>query len=456
MVSGNPNHYLLDTIDNKLNMLEGNMKQSNYRRYFQFFLIILAAGAIYPVIYLRTNYQVTILEVYGLTQPQLNNFYSMLGLAYVIGYIPSGLIADRISAKKLIAFSLLGVSACGFWFAQIPSPSSVNAIFFLWGIFSVFTFWSAHLKVVKMLAKSNEEGRFFGIMDGGRGVIEAVMGSVGLAIFAGIIGSSELLADKQSGLVAVVYLFSAIVLVTAVLIFIFVDDDKRLAAMSENSGERGEDEKFHLKDVGKLLSNKYVYLMGGIIFCGYAVFWTVYYIGGFLQTNVGIDAVTVGKITVAILWMRPVGGFLGGFLADRIGRPITITIALVGAAVLLILTAITPASSSATLFTIIVVGLGVFLYMIRGTYWSLLGMSKISVAMMGTAIGLISFIGYLPDIILPQLNSFLWATFGDQGGYNSYFIVSAALGIVGVLVLMVYAKLNSKEKAAVLKAAEEV
>lgn len=431
------------------------MKQSNLRRYFQFFLIILAAGAIYPVIYLRTNYQVTILEVFNLTQPQLNNFYSMLGMAYVIGYIPSGIIADKISAKKLITISLLGTSLCGFWFAQVPGNTSVNIIFFLWGIFSVFTFWSAHMKIVKMLSRSNEEGRFFGILDGGRGVVEALMASFGLAVFAGILGTSEAMADKQSALVSVIYLYSAIVLVAAILIFIFVDEDKKLIAMSENSGETAENDKFHLSDIGKLLKNKYVYLMGGIIFMGYAVFWTVYYIGGFLQTNVNIDAVTVGTITVIILWMRPVGGFIGGFLADRIGRPTTISIALAGAAVFLAIAALTPVSST-SLFPIIVVVLGIFLYMIRGTYWSLLGMSKIDVAMMGTAIGVISFIGYLPDIILPQLNSFLWATFGDQGGYTAYFIVSAVFGVLGILIVSVYARLNAKEKVAKSKLSQAV
>lgn len=272
-----------------------------------------------------------------------------------------------------------------------------------------------------------------------------IMASIGLAIFAAVLGTSEALPDKQSALVSVIYLYSAIVFIVAVLIAIFVDDDKKLAEMSENSGERAEDEKFHLKDVGKLLKNKYVYLMGGIIFMGYAVFWTVYYLGGFLQTNVGIDAVSVGTITVIILWMRPVGGFIGGFLADKIGRPTTIRIALAGAAVLLGVAAITPVTS-VSLFPIIMVALGIFLYMIRGTYWSLLGMSKIEAAMMGTAIGVISFIGYLPDIILPQLNSFLWATFGDQGGYNAYFIVSAGLGVLGIIILTVYARLNSMEK----------
>lgn len=420
------------------------MEKSNFKRYFQFFLIILAAGAIYPVIYLRTNYQVTILEVFNLTQVQLNNFYSMLGIAYVIGYIPSGIIADKISVKKLITISLFGTSLCGFWFAQVPNHASVNIIFFLWGIFSVFTFWSAHMKIVKMLSKAKEEGRFFGILDGGRGVVEALMASIGLAVFAVILGNSEALPDKKSALVAVVYVYSAVVFIVAVLISIFVDSDKKLAAMAENKGEQ-EGEKFHFKDVGKLLKNKYVYLMGGIIFMGYAVFWTVYYIGGFLQTNIGIDAVSVGTITVIVLWMRPVGGFIGGFLADKIGRTTTISIAIGAAALLLTVSALTPVSA-AKLFPIIVVALGIFLYMIRGTYWSLLGTSKIEAAMMGTAIGVISFIGYLPDIILPQLNSFLWATFGDKGGYNAYFIVSAALGLVGIVILTVYAKLNSTEK----------
>ncbi len=185
--------------------------------------------------------------------------------------------------------------------------------------------------------------------------------------------------------------------------------------------------------------------MGGIIFCGYAVFWTVYYLGGFLQTNVGIDAVAVGTITVIILWMRPVGGFVGGFLADKIGRPTTIRIAIAGAAVLLVVAALVP-TTSVGLFPIIMVIMGIFLYMIRGTYWSLLGMSKIDATMMGTAIGLISFLGYLPDIILPQLNNFLWATFGDKGGYNAYFIVSAVIGIVGLGVLAVYAQMHRNEK----------
>ncbi|NCB02164.1 MAG: MFS transporter [Spirochaetia bacterium] len=426
------------------------MKKENMRRYFQFFLIVLAAGVIYPVIYLRTNYQETMLTVFNLGLPDLNNFYSLLGMAFVVGYIPSGLLSDRFSAKWLISISLIGTAVCGFWFAQVPSKGAVNIIFILWGIFSVFTFWSSHMKIVKMLAKSSEEGRFFGILDGGRGVIEALMGTLGLAFFAAILGTSTTVADKTSALVFVITLYSAITLVTGVLIAIFVENDEKLSKHAEHKGERAESEKFHLADVGTLLKNKFVYLMGGIIFMGYAVYWTVYYVGGFLQTNVGVSAVTVGTVTVIVLWMRPVGGFIGGFLADKIGRTKTISGAIIGGSVLLVITAITPVTTSPMLFYVLIILLGAFLYAIRGTYWSILGQSKIQASMMGTAIGLISFIGYLPDIILPQMNTALWNTFGDNGGYNAYFLVSAALGVAGVLIIIVYNRMHKASLAKII------
>jgi MFS family permease len=431
------------------------MKKENLRRYFQFLLVVLAAGAIFPLIYLKTNYQETMLEIFNMTLPQLNNIYSILGMVFVVGYFPSGLLSDKFSAKKLLAVSLFGTAMGGFWFAQVPSYSSVVLIFCIWGTFSVFTFWSSHMKIVKLLAKSNEEGKFFGILDGGRGVVEALLASFALLIFSGILGASLEFADKRAALVGVIYMYSIVLLVVSILIFIFVEDDKQLISDSE---EEVIKTKFKISDVIKLFKNKYVYLHGGIIFMGYAVFWTVYYLGGFLQSNIGIDPVTVSTIMVIVLWMRPVGGFVGGYLADKIGKTATISGALVGAGVCLTSAAILPVTTAPVIFYAVIILLGAFLYAIRGTYWSLLGESKIDVAIMGTAIGVISFIGYLPDIILPQFNSFLFSTFGDNGGYNAYFIATAIIGLVGVVIAFVYNRLNKKEKIrlAKLEVAEEV
>ena len=99
------------------------------------------------------------------------------------------------------------------------------------------------------------------------------------------------------------------------------------------------------------------------------------------------------------------------------------------------------------MFSSLIVLLGIFLYAIRGTYWSLLGDYKIDALILGTAIGVISFFGYLPDIILPGFNSMLWTTFGAKGGYNAYFLSSAVLGLIGVVLVFIFGVMTKKDKA---------
>ena len=420
------------------------MDDKNLKRYSQFMLIVLAAGAIFPIIYLKTNYQETLLQVFNMTLPQLNSIYSVLGIVWVIGYFPSGLLSDKFSAKWLLSISLIGTALGGFWFAQIPSYSSVTIIYGIWGIFSVFTFWSAHMKIVKLLAKKEEEGRFFGILDGGRGVVEALLASFALYIFTKVMGSSTNLVDKRSAIVSIIYMYSIVVFVVGVLVTIFVEDDKK--ALSQSNSEAIPKQKVKLADFAGVFKNKYVFIMGGIIFMCYSVYWTVYYLGGFLQTNVAVNAVSVASIMVVVLWMRPIGGVIGGFLADKLGKGKTVGGALLGAVICLFLLAILPTSLSKNIFYTLVILTGIFLYAIRGTYWSLLGDTKIDDKIVGAAIGLISLVGYLPDIILPIFNSVLFKTFGGNGGYNAYFISSAVMGVIGILLVALFTSLNKKEK----------
>lgn len=424
------------------------MSQEKFKKYFQFFLVVLAAGSIYPLIYLKSNYQETILQVFNMSNAQLNSMYTILGWVFVFGYIPSGLLSDRFSAKKLLAISLFFTGLGGLWFAQVPDYNFVMIIFAIWGFFSVFTFWSAHMKIVKLLATENEEGRFFGILDGGRGVVEALLASLALFIFSGILGSSVEVIDKREALIAVIYMYSAVLLITSVLVWIFVQDDKKVLALDADKKEALKSPEFKFSELKNLFKNKKVYLMGGIIFMGYAVFWTVYYLSWFLEVYVGIDPVSVAGTMVVVLWMRPVGGFIGGYLADKIGKTTVQIGALTGAALCLVAISVIPVTGNQGLFQPIIILLGIFLYAIRGTYWSLLGDLKLDAMIIGTAIGAISFIGYLPDIILPEFNSFLWATFGDMGGFNAYFISSAIFGLIGVVLVYIFQVMVKKENNA--------
>lgn len=414
------------------------MNKSNLARYFQFALVILAAGAVFPLVYLKAQYQETILEVFQMSVTDLNNIYSILGLVFIAGYFPSEVLSDKFSAKSLLVVSCLGTAAGGFWFAQTPEFGGVVGCFIVWGIFAVLTFWSAHMKLTKMLSTPEEEGRFFGFLDGGRGLVEAALGSIALALFTTTLGESVALADKETALKSVIYMYVIALVAIAVLVALFVKPAE------ERNVEAGEDEKFRMADVSKIIRNKFVWLQGLIIFCGYTVFWSTYYYGGHLQTNLGMSAVTVGSMMVGVLWMRPIGGFLGGYLADKIGKATTVASGSILACMCLFVLAMVPNSAGTTVIGGLVLLTAVFVYVIRGTYWSLLGQAKIPTALTGTAIGVISLIGYLPDIFIPQMNSVLWSMFGNEGGYRAYFVVTVIFGVIGAVIAIAFNNMTKK------------
>ena len=176
----------------------------------------------------------------------------------------------------------------------------------------------------------------------------------------------------------------------------------------------------------------------------YATYWTVYYYGGFLETNIKVDPIRVGTIMTVVLWMRPVGGILGGLIADKAGKTIALGGALIGALVCLVIMSLLSSQNARIIFYVLAVLAGIFVFAIRGTYWSLIGECGIDDKIIGITIGIVSFIGYLPDIVLPLFNSFLFKTFGGNGGYNAYFISSAIIAVSGVTLLWVFGRLTKK------------
>ncbi len=121
-------------------------------RYMQLALLVIAAGAIYPMLYLRQVYQSSMLEGLHIDNAQLGVLYAILGSAFLISYLPSGWLADRIPPRWLISFSLAGTGALGLWYATLPAYASLLAVFCGFGITTGLTFWASLLKRVKLLA----------------------------------------------------------------------------------------------------------------------------------------------------------------------------------------------------------------------------------------------------------------------------------------------------------------
>lgn len=394
-------------------------------RYFQLMLLVLAAGAIYPILYLRQVYQTTMLEVLQINHSELGYLYSMLGTIFLISYLPSGWLADRIAPRFLIFFSLVATGALGLWYSTAPSLTSLMIIFGCWGLTTGLTFWASVLKRVKMIAHHTEQGRFFGILDGGRGLVEALLATLALGLFA--LATETRGESTAEGFRHVVYLYSFTCMAIG-CVLVLLKDPKSM----ENTAPVEQGRFNLLSDLATLVKIPELWLVTAIVFCGYHIFWATYSFSDYLQGS-GMTAVMAGTITTIKLWMRPLGGIGGGWLGDRFSNISVLIVALLLATLGIVGLILFPALGSLGLLIATVIFIGLMTYAIRGLYWAILDTCRIPLRITGLAIGIVSVVGYLPDAFIPLINGYLTEHFPGALGYRLYFGYIAAVGALGTL-----------------------
>lgn len=423
---------------------EAALQAHKTQRYIQLMLLVIAAGAIYPILYLRQVYQPTMLEVFHITDSQLGYLYSSLGTIFLLSYLPSGWLADRIAPRLLICFSLVATGVLGLWYSTAPSFPMLMLIFGGWGLSTGLTFWAAVIKRVTMIAGAQEQGRFFGLLDGGRGLIEAMLATIAISLFAWLTQTKG--APVAAGFKLVVYMYAILCIALGVILALVKDPQGAEDAAANRASRQRSNVLVDLKTLAKIPE---LWLVAAIVFCGYQVFWATYSFSAYLhEGEIGLTVVMAGTITTLKLWMRPIGGIGGGFLGDRYSKVSVLVIALFLAALSLLGLMAAPRISSHVLLVFLVLFIGILTYAIRGLYWSLLDRCNIPVTTMGLAIGLISVLGYSPDVFLPLINGYLTQTFPGVFGYQLYFGYVAAMAALGGFAgLALRNMLNRKEGA---------
>jgi MFS family permease len=408
------------------------------QRYGQLFVLILAAGAIYPILYLRQVYQTTMLDVFHIDNAQLGYLYSVLGVVFFLCYLPSGWLADRVAPRLLICFSLLGTGVLGLWYSTAPSFPMLMTIFCCWGLTTGLTFWASVLKRVRMIAGPNEQGRFFGLLDGGRGLVEALLATVALGLFAAATNSGR---GEAVGLRHVVYMYSFTCIALGALTSLFKDEAPQLAEGETAAEVKGRDAaggSTLWRDLATLASIPQLWLVAAVVFCGYQIFWATYSFSAYLQQgDMHMTVVAAGMVTTLKLWMRPLGGIGGGYLGDRLSNLRVLIFAMFLAVAGLVGLIVLPALRNVALLGFVVLFIGLMTYAIRGLYWTLLDHCAIPMRITGLAIGLVSLIGYSSDIFLPLLNGYITQHYAGILGYQFYFAYVAAIGALGGIAALV-------------------
>lgn len=395
--------------------------------------LILAGELIFSLPFHITRYfRPSFLEVFGLSNAALGDIFAGYGVIAMLAYFPGGLIADRFSARKLIAVSLIATAAGGLFLTTIPSEFGVRLLFAYWGLTTILLFWAALLRATREWGGRKTQGLAFGLLDGGRGLVAAVAASVAVLIFSATVGSSGTAmsdAERTIGIQQVIFFYTCMTFTAGVLCWFFVTEtttNETTEQLRENSG-----------DVGLLgvLRSRLVWSQAGIVLAAYCAYKGLDNYGLYAVEVLGMDEVASARLTAMTAYLRPVGAIAAGIVADRVRPSRVIT----GMFLILVLVysfaALADTSSLPTqllLANLFISYLAVFA--LRGTYFALLEEISMVKQRTGTAIGVVSVVGFTPDVFFFSIGGRLLDNNPGIVGHQHYFLLLAAIACVGLIV----------------------
>ena len=399
-------------------------------------VLFMGGGCIYILPYLSSYFYIPMKDAMHLDNMQIGLMGSALGFTSMIFYWPGGWIADRVSPRKLIAFSMVANGALGFWLAAYPSFRVLLTIQLLMGVFLTLTYWSALIKMVRLLAPSDQQGRYFGILEGGRNLTAVVVVAAGLYLF-------DSLGSNSHGLRWTIILFSAVLLAIGILSWVCLPEPAATAATAAD--DKGKLPL--LEAIGRVMRIPAVWLAMLIILCAYVTSVGITYLTPY-ATDVYKQSVVFGGLLYTIMmWAGIFASPMAGFLADRWTTSRTTVWLLLGLVLCWLLFVIIPGDPH--LFLLLLINsilIGCVIYALRGIYYALLEEGAIPVALSGTAIGLISMVAYTPDVFVPAIAGHLLDRYPAGGlGYRYFFLMLAIFAVVGVgLTLLFRHRISAK------------
>ena len=77
------------------------MQHNSYRRWITLAIISFSGGVSFDLAYLRYIYQIPMAKFMGFSNTEIGLIMSTFGIAAIILYAPSGVIADKFSHRKM-------------------------------------------------------------------------------------------------------------------------------------------------------------------------------------------------------------------------------------------------------------------------------------------------------------------------------------------------------------------
>ena len=406
------------------------------------FALIIAGEAIFllPFILMRV-FKPVIREAFVISDAQIGEAQALYGITAVLSYFFGGFIADKWEARKLLSFSLVLTAIGGFWMTLIPSIFTLKILYAFWGVSTILFFWASLIKATRQWGNEHNQGLSFGLLDGGRGFFAASIALSGAAILTYFFpekGIEITFENKVETLQYIIGIITFIVFLVALLVW-------KVLPKEDVKFESGKEFQFNFKKAFSLMKEKKVIYHSLIIFCAYCAYKLTGVYGTYAKDvwNYSLEEATY--FAVFIQFLRPIAAISIGWVADKF---IPSKLIVPAFSILIIASTILglgffnhqPIFMSITVFIFMALGT----YSLRGLYFAIIEETKTPIQMTGTLVGIISVVGFTPDIFMSLFTGYMLGENPTIIEYQYLFTTFTIIPVVGLLATLGFRKSISK------------
>jgi sugar phosphate permease len=414
-----------------------SLNRCGVSRYIYIVVLVLAGEMVFGLPFHTSRFfRPTMLEVFGFTNTQLGDLFAIYGITAMLGYFPGGAIADHYSARTLLTTSLIATGLGGLYMATIPGPVEMGFLYGFWGITTIFLFWGALIRATREWGGKAEQGMAFGLLEGGRGIAAAVFASVLVTVLAFYMpddATQATDAERLAGFRMVIIGYSVITIGIGVLAWILIP-------VPEEPGAR----RAHMfPNMGLVIRRPIIWAQAAVVVCAYCTYKAADYYSLYLVEVIGMDEVEGARVASWGAYIRAPAAIVAGLVADRFDATRSIGVIFgIAALAYFALSMIVPET---TAISVVYLNLALSIsavFALRGIYFALLQETRTPRHITGAAVGMVSVIGFTPEIFFgPIAGRILDATPG-AGGFHNLFALLAIIAACGVGVVVLLSKLR--------------